>query len=108
MRAHHDQNVQGGGVISNACPICGFFTNVLAQWLPWDGKFLRTTPEEAEKIRQKFTTNREEQTQLDALINRLNQMLAPHTQTWSYMSQQLNVNLIFINKLKIGMKQVQI
>ena len=81
MRAHHDANVQGGGVISNACPICGYFTNVLAQWLPWDGKFLRTTPEEAEKIRQRFTTDREERAQLDALINRLNQRLTPNIQS---------------------------
>jgi|ERR1712137_369612 len=40
LRSHHNQQV-GNVRINNACPNCNFFTERLADWLQWDGKFLK-------------------------------------------------------------------
>jgi len=35
--AHHGENDGNGGVASNACPSCGWFSDYLGDWDEWDG-----------------------------------------------------------------------
>ena len=37
LQAHHNQAMERGGRISNACPACGFFSANRADWVAWDG-----------------------------------------------------------------------
>ncbi|CAJ1389900.1 unnamed protein product [Effrenium voratum] len=37
LRSHHGEQ-DGGGVVSNACPRCGWFARTLSQWPVWDGE----------------------------------------------------------------------
>merc|ERR1719502_823015 len=37
LQAHHGEEVDGGGVVSNACPRCDWFSEDLADWPKWDG-----------------------------------------------------------------------
>ena len=38
LRSHHGAMGRGGSRISNACPKCGWFSENLSDWPPWDGR----------------------------------------------------------------------
>ena len=39
LATHHGESSRsGGGIISNACPSCGFFSRTRNDWVPWDGQ----------------------------------------------------------------------
>jgi hypothetical protein len=38
LRSHHGQTSRGGSRVSNACPKCGWFSEDLSHWPPWDGR----------------------------------------------------------------------
>lgn len=44
--SHHGEVDAGGGVASNACPLCGWFSEALADWKLWDGTVPQTMIDE--------------------------------------------------------------
>jgi len=88
LRTHHDQQV-GNAVINNGCPVCGFFTPILRNWLQWDGTFLRINDAQREALCVKWKLNREEKAQLDAVIQQITQRLTPLAAAWAAMRSQL-------------------
>jgi len=88
LRAHHEQR-SGAAVISNACPMCGFFTPKLAEWNKWDGTFLRLNDAQREAVREKWRLNRKEKAELDALIKKISDRMRNYHSQWSSMRSQL-------------------
>lgn len=88
LRAHHEQR-SGAAVISNACPICGFFTPKLADWNKWDGTFLRLNDAQREAVREKWRLNRKEKAELDELIKKISDRMRNYHTQWNSMRSQL-------------------